>query len=61
VVSFVHEGVRVPDDEADRLFRRGQTRLMEGLSPHGKARLVLDLTAPGNARIELSKRASRTR
>jgi DNA topoisomerase-3 len=59
VVAFVHEGQRIPDDEADRLFRRGRTRLMPGFSPHGRARLVLDLAAPGNVRIELGKRATR--
>jgi DNA topoisomerase-3 len=61
VVAFEHAGVRVPDHEADRLFRRGQTRLMDGLSPQGRARLVLDLTAPGNVRIESSKRTRSTR
>lgn len=59
VVSFVHEGMRIPDDEADRLFRKGQTRLMDGLAPQGRARLVLDLAAPGNVRVELGKRTSR--
>jgi DNA topoisomerase-3 len=61
VVAFVHEGVRVPDDEAERLFRRGQTRLINGLSAHGRARLVLDLTAPGNVRIEPGKRTRGSR
>ncbi|GAB4566634.1 MAG: type IA DNA topoisomerase [Haliangiales bacterium] len=56
-VSYVQNGLRVPADEADRLFRRRQTRLLDGLSPHGRARLVLDLTQPGNVRIELGKRA----
>jgi DNA topoisomerase III len=60
VVAFEHQGVRVPDHEADRLFRRGQTRLMDGLSPQGRARLVLDLTAPGNVRIEPGKRTRST-
>lgn len=59
VVAFVHGDVRIPDQEADRLFRRGQTLLIDGLLPQGKARLVLDLAAPGNVRIEASKRASR--
>jgi DNA topoisomerase-3 len=59
VVSFVHQDVRIPDDEAERLFRRGQTRLMAGLLPQARARLVLDLAAPGNVRVEASKRASR--
>lgn len=58
VVWFVQgpANFTVPGDEADRLFRRKQTRLMEGLLPDGKARLVLDLAAPGNVRIERSKR-----
>ena len=59
VVWFDHNGVRVPDDEAERLFRRGQTRLMDGLSPDGRARLVLDLEREGNVRIELGKRGRR--
>lgn len=63
VVAFEHAGVRVPDDEAERLFRRGQTRLLDGMSEQGRARLVLDLAAPGNVRIEPGKRtrASRTK
>ncbi|HWN72105.1 MAG TPA: DNA topoisomerase, partial [Haliangium sp.] len=61
VVAFEHRGMRVPDDEAERLFRRGQTRLMDGLSPQGRARLVLDLTAPGNVRIEPGKRTRGSR
>lgn len=59
VVWFHHGDLRLPDDEADRLFRRGQTRLMEGLSPDGRARLVLDLEREGNVRIELGKRQRR--
>ncbi|TNF25195.1 MAG: type IA DNA topoisomerase [Deltaproteobacteria bacterium] len=50
-------GFRVPDDEADRLFRKKETRLMAGLVPDAKARLVLDLDAPGNVRTELGKGA----
>jgi len=57
VVAFVQHGMRVPPEEAERLFRRGQSRLMDGLSPTGKARLVVDLDCPGNVRIELGKRA----
>jgi len=52
-------GFRLPDDEADRLFRKKQTRLMTGLVPDAKARLVLDLDAPGNVRAELSKRSAK--
>ncbi|WP_428261069.1 DNA topoisomerase 3 [Haliangium sp.] len=58
VVSFVHGDLRIPDDEAERLFRRGQTRLMTGLSSQGRARLVLDLDRQGNVRVELGKRRS---
>jgi DNA topoisomerase-3 len=61
VVAFEHGGVRVPDDEAERLFRRGQTRLMDGLSEAGRARLVLDLAAPGHVRIEPGKRTRGSR
>jgi hypothetical protein len=32
---------------------------MDGLSGYGRARLVLDLTAPGNVRTELGKRPGR--
>jgi len=56
VVSFVHNGLHMPDDEADRLMRRGETRLMAGLSPEGRARLVLDLDAPGFVRVVRGKR-----
>ncbi|MCG8417199.1 MAG: DNA topoisomerase 3 [Proteobacteria bacterium] len=59
VVWFEHGDLRLPEDEAERLFRRGQTRLMDGLSPHGRARLVLDLEREGNVRIELGKRGRR--
>ena len=55
-VQFQQRGLRLPDDEADRLLRRKQTRLMEGLVREGKARLVLDLRAPGNVRVERAKR-----
>ncbi len=55
-------GLRVPDDEAERLFRKKQTRLMAGLIPDVKARLVLDLSAPGNVRVEpAAQRAARSR
>ena len=56
VVAFVHAGLRVPDDEAERLVRKGQTRLMSGLDPAGPARLVLDLTAPGHVTVVPGKR-----
>lgn len=56
VVWFEQGQTRLPDDEAERLFRRGQTRLLDGISPAGKARLVLDLEAEDNVRVELSKR-----
>ena len=52
VVWFEQGGLVVPDDEAERLFRKGKTRLMSGLGGPGKARLVLDLSADGNVRIE---------
>lgn len=54
VVWFEHHGVRVPQDEADRLFRRKQTRLFTNVDGR-KARLVLDLTAPGNVRWGFGK------
>ena len=56
VVWFVQGGLRLPEDEADRLFRRRQTRLMTGLTRAGKARLVLDLEVEGNVRVEPGKR-----
>ncbi|MCC6622509.1 MAG: DNA topoisomerase 3 [Deltaproteobacteria bacterium] len=52
VVAFMHGALRLPDDEADRLMRKGQTRLMPDLDPGGPARLVLDLAAPGHVRVE---------
>jgi len=55
VVAFDHGALRLPDDEADRLVRKGQTRLMAGLDPSGPARLVLDLAAPGHVRVEPRK------
>lgn len=62
VVPFQHGALRLPDDEAERLFRRGQTRLMAGLTTTGRARLVLDLegaTQQGAfTRIEPAKRRS---
>lgn len=54
VVWFEHLGVRIPDDEAERLFRRKQTRLFTQIDGQ-KARLVLDLAAPGNVRWGFSK------
>ncbi|MEM9493811.1 MAG: topoisomerase C-terminal repeat-containing protein, partial [Myxococcota bacterium] len=59
VVWFVHGDKRIPDDEAARLMRRGQTRLMDDLSPDGPARLVLDLDRADNVRIQLGKRRRR--
>jgi DNA topoisomerase-3 len=56
VVTFQQGGIRLPDEEADRLFRRGQTRLIAGLSAERPARLILDLGAPGNVVTELGKR-----
>lgn len=60
VVSFEQQGVRIPADEGERLFRRGRTRLMPGFSPEGPARLVLDLGHDGNVRTELGKRSRTT-
>lgn len=59
VVWFEQGSIVLPDDEADRLFRKKQTRLLAGLSDDGKARLVLDLDVEGNVRVELSKRTKR--
>ncbi|MFT7579572.1 MAG: DNA topoisomerase-3, partial [Myxococcota bacterium] len=56
VVWFEQRGFHIPDDEADRLFSKKQTRLMTGLVPERKARLVLDLTVEGNVRVEFGKR-----
>ena len=61
VVWYVHNGLRVPADEADRLFRRGETRLMKGLVHDGRARLVLDPDSAGNVRVvRAAKRSRRT-
>ena len=58
VVPFEHGPgrLRLPDDEADRLFRRGQTRLIADLSEAGPARLVLDIEVPGFTRLEQRKK-----
>ncbi len=51
VVWFERDGVRIPEDEAERLFRQGTTRPFA--VPPGQteqARLVLDLTAEGRVR-----------
>jgi DNA topoisomerase-3 len=56
VVSFVQQGYRIPDDEAERLFRKKSTRLMTGLVADGRAKLVLDLGAPGHVRIERARK-----
>lgn len=55
VVWFEHQGVPVPPEEADRLFRRKQTRLFTRIDDR-RARLVLDLDAPGNVRWAFGKR-----
>jgi len=60
VVAFVHGALRIPDDEAERLFRKGQTRLLAELDAGGPARLVLDVQAPGNVHVEHSKRRKPT-
>ena len=56
VVWFRIGDFQIPEDEAERLFRRKQTRLMQGLVPGAKARLVLDLEATNNVRVERGKR-----
>lgn len=56
VVPFQHGALRLPDDEAERLFRRGQTRLLKDLTETGQARVVLDIEVPGFTRIEPAKR-----
>lgn len=56
VVSFTHGGQALPQDEAERLFRRGETRLMTGLVPSGRARLVLDAEVDGGVRVARGKR-----
>ncbi len=60
VVAFQQGALRLPDEEADRLFRKGATRLLADLDPNGPARLVLDTEAPGNVRLE-GKRKPRAR
>lgn len=54
VVWFEHHGVKIPPEEADRLFRRKQTRLFTHVDGR-RARLVLDLQAPGNVRWGFGK------
>jgi len=57
VVAFVQDGIPVPEDEAERLFRRGRTRLFATPAAVGKrARLVLDPSAEGNVRWEATRR-----
>ncbi|GMV43469.1 MAG: hypothetical protein AMXMBFR64_51850 [Myxococcales bacterium] len=63
VVWFDQGGRPLSDGEADRLLREGRTRLLDALpGPAGnpvRGRLVLDLSAPGNVRVEPSRRAPR--
>ena len=62
VVTFQQNGVTVPDDEADRLFRRGQTRLFTRRPSDGrKVRLVLDLDADGNVIWQETRRGQPTK
>ena len=62
VVWFSHENVAIPQEEADRLFRKGETRLFAVHPQTGrKARLVLDLDAAGNVRWEETKRGGHKR
>lgn len=49
-------GLRLPAEEAERLFRKGATRLLPGLVEGGRARLLLDLEAPGNVTIARAAR-----
>lgn len=56
VVWFEIDGVAVPADEADRLFRKGQTRLFAERPGFKRSRLVLDLNAEGNTCWEQTKR-----
>ncbi len=57
VVWYEQHGRALPDDEADRLFKAGRTRLINGLlDPHGnkvRARLLLDLHAEGFVRLDI--------
>ncbi len=57
VVWFVQDGIEVPEAEADRLFRRGATRLFASSPRTGRrAKLVLDLAVSGYVRWEESAR-----
>lgn len=57
VVWFQHQGVEIPPGEADRLFRRGQTRLFADHPVSGRrARLVLSTELEGNVAWEETKR-----
>ncbi len=60
VVWFEQHGHTIPDDEADRLLRKGRTRMMNGFTdPQSgqtiRARLALDLGADNNVVLEPSK------
>lgn len=57
VVWFQHQGVAIPPSEADRLFRRGQTRLFAQHPDSGrKARLILSPGVEGNVIWEETRR-----
>lgn len=61
VVWFHHEGVEIPPGEADRLFRRGKTRLFAAHPVSGRrARLVLSPDREGNVSWEETKRGRST-
>lgn len=60
VVPFEVDGVLIPPDEADRLFRRGQTRLFADHPGTGqRARLVLAPDEERPVRWEETKRKRR--
>ncbi len=56
VVGFAYGGLALPQDEAERLFRKGETRLMAGLVSDGRARLILDADVDGGVRLARGKR-----
>ena len=59
VIWFELRGKELPDDEVDRLLRKGRTRMMNGFEDHDgrsvRARLALDLESDDRVRLELSK------